>query len=230
MQRLILFDIDGTLLSSDGAAPRAFRRALEAVFGTSGPGRGYSFAGKTDPQIARDLLRAAGIDEATIDAGLPEAWALYVAGLEQEIQRVTTVVYPGVHPLLERIDGAREDAMLGLLTGNLEGGARVKLASAGIRWERFRVGAYGSDHADRAELPEIAVRRAEQVVGRRFAGKEIVVIGDTPYDISCGEQLGVRTIAVATGSYSEEELAACEPDHLFASLADTEAVWRAIFG
>jgi phosphoglycolate phosphatase-like HAD superfamily hydrolase len=119
--------------------------------------------------------------------------------------------------------------VLGLLTGNLVEGARLKLDASGIGFNRFRLGAYGSDHADRPELPAVAVRRAEEHFDHRFEGKSVVIIGDTPYDIACGESLGVRTLAVATGSYSEEQLAACGPDHLFSSLEDVDAVWRAVF-
>jgi phosphoglycolate phosphatase len=229
MLRLVLFDIDGTLLTSGGAAPRAFRAALEEVFGTSGPLTGYSFAGKTDQQIARDLLLAGGLEEHRIDDGLQEVWRRYTAGLEREFRSVTATLLPGVRPLLERLGSADERGVLGLLTGNLREGARMKLESAGLEFGRFRVGAFGSDHADRRRLPAVAVERAERLVGRRFAGKEVVIIGDTPLDIACGEHLGVRTIAVATGTYGAADLAACGPDHLFDSLEDTDAVLEAIF-
>ena len=228
MTRLVLFDIDGTILTSNGAASRAFRSALEEVFGTSGPQQGYSFAGRTDPQIAHDLLAMAGIDEATIQAGLPRALDLYLEGLAAEFKSVTATVYPGVVEVLERLHTV-DDAIIGLLTGNIAGGARLKLEAAAIDFDRFRVGAYGSDHRERSALPAIAVDRAEASFGHRFEGKSVVIIGDTPADISCGEQLGVRSIAVATGTYSAEELEPCGPDHLFDDLTDTEAVWQAIF-
>jgi phosphoglycolate phosphatase len=230
MTRLVLFDIDGTLLSSGGAAARAFRGALEEVFGTSGPNEGYSFGGRTDPQIARDLLRLAGVDDRRIEADLDRVWDIYTASLAREFTRVRATTYPGVHPLLDRLDGGRDLAVLGLLTGNVAEGARLKLESAEIDPGRFRLGAYGSDHADRRELPMIAVERAEQAVGRRFRGKEVVIVGDTPHDISCGEHLGVRTVAVATGSYSREDLAACGPDFSFDDFSDTDAVVQAIIG
>jgi phosphoglycolate phosphatase len=229
MTRLILFDIDGTILSSEGAAPRAFRQALEEAFGTSGPATGYSFAGRTDPQIARDLLSMAGVPAERIERDLASVWLRYTELLEGELQRVHALVYPGVHELLDRLEHARESAVLGLLTGNLLQGARLKLESAGIAFDRFRVGAFGSDHHDRRELPAIAVERAEKQLGPRFLGKSVVIIGDTPHDVSCGEHLGVRTIAVATGSYRRDELAACGPDHLFENLENTAAVWEAIF-
>lgn len=229
MTRLVLLDIDGTILSSNGAAARAFRKALEEEFGTSGPTSGYSFGGRTDPEIARDLLRMAGIDEQRIDEGLDRVWDRYVAYLAKEFEGTRPTVYPGVHELIDRLDSARQDAVLGLLTGNVAEGARLKLAAADIDFDRFVVGAFGSDHPARRELPAIAVERARQRLGRSFSGKEIVIVGDTPFDISCGEHLGVRTVAVATGSYSADELAECGPDFLFADFSETAAVWEAIF-
>src|SRR5687767_1547645 len=115
MRRLILFDIDGTLLTSGGAAGKAFRAALEEVFGTSGPVDGYSFAGKTDPQIGRDLLRLGGVKDDVIDEGIAGLWERYTVGLAREIERAETRVYPGVVELVERLD-AEPDAILGLLT------------------------------------------------------------------------------------------------------------------
>ena len=228
MRRLILFDIDGTILNTDGSAARAFRRALEEVFGTSGPTRGYSFAGRTDPQIAIDLLTMAGIERWRIERDLESVWDRYTGYLTAELASVRARVYPGVRELIGRLT-AETSALIGLLTGNTREGAGLKLRSAEIDTDIFRIGAYGSDHPDRRELPAIAIERAEQVSGHRFAGKSVVIIGDTPSDISCGEHLGVRTIAVATGTFSAAELRACGPDYLFEDLSELGAVWRAIF-
>ncbi|HEX2188206.1 MAG TPA: HAD hydrolase-like protein [Longimicrobiaceae bacterium] len=228
MRRLVLFDIDGTLLSAGGAGKRAFHDAMVAVFGTTGSIEGYSFAGRTDPQIVRELLSAEGVEDRQIDAGLEAMWRAYVRNLEREIEEAEVRTFPGVHALLERVEAAGNGVVLGLLTGNVVDGARLKLERAGIGFRRFRVGAYGSDHADRPELPAVAVARAEALTGHHYRGKEVVIIGDTPFDIACGEHLGVRTVAVATGGHSAEELAACGPDHLFPDLADTERVWEAI--
>lgn len=230
MHRLILFDIDGTLLSADGAGKRAVRDALREVFGTAGPIDAYSMAGRTDPQIARELLSATGLTPGEVEAGMPAFWRVYLGNLEREVARTEVRPLPGVLPLLERIEAAGEPTVLGVLTGNVAEGARLKLEAAGIGFGRFRVGAFGSDHADRPELPAVAVARAEALTGRRYRGKEVVIVGDTPFDISCGAHLGVRTLAVATGVHSGTELAACGPDHLFPHLGDVDRVWEAIFG
>lgn len=228
MERLVLFDIDGTLLSTAGAAARPFRAALHAVFGSSGPENGYSFAGRTDPQIALELLEMDGHATDDVQQKLDSVWSLYLAGLQRELTGADIHVYPGVRELLDRLE-ADTSAVLGLLTGNLREGARLKLEAAGLGFDRFQVGAFGSDHADRPELPAVAVQRARERFGRHFEGKSVVIIGDTPRDVDCGAHLGVRTIAVATGSYSVSDLEACGPDHLFPTLADVEAVRRAIF-
>jgi phosphoglycolate phosphatase-like HAD superfamily hydrolase len=118
--------------------------------------------------------------------------------------------------------------VIGLLTGNIEPGARRKLDASGIGFDRFRVGVFGSDHEHRNALPAIAARRAEALVGVACPGDKMVIVGDTPADIACGEAFGARTVAVATGVYGRDELRACKPDRLFDSLEDTTAVWEAI--
>lgn len=228
MRRLILFDIDGTLLSADGAGKRAIHAALMEVFGTTGPIGSYSFAGRTDPEIVRDLLRAAGISDAEIDSGLKALWFRYVENLHREMHGTRVHALPGVAELLERVEGAGGEVIPGLLTGNIREGARIKVNAARLRFSRFRVGAFGSDHAERPALPAIAVERALHETGVEFSGKEIVIIGDTPKDVACGEHLGVRTIATATGQHPVDELRACGADYVFPDLADVDAVWGAI--
>jgi phosphoglycolate phosphatase len=230
MRRLVLFDIDGTLLSADGAGKRAVHRALMEVFGTVGHLPGYSFAGRTDPEIVRDLLRSADIPDREIEAALPALWFRYVENLHREVHDIRVQALPGVAELLERVEGHGAQVVLGVLTGNILEGARIKVDAARLGFRRFRVGAFGSDHAARRELPAIAVERARVLTGVGYSGKEIVIIGDTPRDVECGEHLGVRTIAVATGHHPLDELEVTGADHVFADLGDTERVWEAIVG
>jgi phosphoglycolate phosphatase len=224
MKRLILFDIDGTLLSTNGAARRAFERALLEVYGTAGPIGSHPFDGKTDPQIARELLMAAGLADPAIDAQLPALYQRYLEGMAREIARPAhrTSVYPGVAPLLDALQ-ARSDVLVGLLTGNIAEGAALKLRSAGLA-HYFRVGAYGSDSERRDALPAVAVQRAREHCGQSFSGKDIVVIGDTPSDISCGQSLGVFAVGVCTGSHSRERLVAEGADVVLDDLSETDRV------
>jgi phosphoglycolate phosphatase-like HAD superfamily hydrolase len=227
--KLVLFDIDGTLLTASGAGKRALEQALRDVYGTSGPIDGYDFRGGTDPQIIRDLLGRAGMGEPAIAAGEAAAYRRYEALLESEIgdgQRVS--VYPGVRALVETL-AARDDVVVGLLTGNIEAGARIKLRPTGL-WPHFRMGAYGSDDADRTRLPQVAAGRAERLVGRVFRGPDTVIIGDTPRDIGCARAFGATAIAVATGWHSVEDLTAHRPDHVFVDLSDQTAALAAMLG
>lgn len=225
---LTLFDIDGTILSSDGAGRRAITTALDELFGGSGP-QHHRFDGKTDPQIVTELLAAAGVSEARESPRVQAVCERYVGYLARELERPTTrtTIMPGVHDLLDRLE-ATPGVVLGLLTGNLAQGAGLKLRSGGIAPERFRVGAYGSDAAHRPELPLIAAQRAVPIFGRLPRGDEVVIIGDTPADIACGTGIGARAVAVATGSFSVADLAACAPHAVFEDLGDTAAVLRAI--
>ena len=228
--KVVLFDIDGTLLWTDGAGRQAVHQALEDVFGTS-PAHGLEFDGKTDPQIVRELMRHAGVADDTIDARLPEALDRYVALLHDELARADhgDKTFPGIAPLLDTLEG-RDDVLLGLLTGNVHRGALAKLAAVGLVHDRFRVGAFGSDHASRSALPAIARTRAEELLGHAVSGGDVVIIGDTPADMSCGHGIGARAIGVATGRYSVQDLRACGPAAVFQDLSDTVAVVHAILG
>jgi phosphoglycolate phosphatase-like HAD superfamily hydrolase len=199
------------------------------VYGTSGPIDGYDFRGGTDPQIIRDLLGRAGMGEPAIAAGEAAAYRRYEALLESEIGDGQGVsVYPGVRALVETL-AARDDVVVGLLTGNIEAGARIKLRSTGL-WPHFRMGAYGSDDADRTRLPQVAAGRAERLVGRVFRGPDTVIIGDTPRDIGCARAFGATAIAVATGWHSVEDLTAHRPDHVFVDLSDQASALAAMLG
>ena len=228
--RVVLFDIDGTILWTDGAGRRAVHRALEDVFGAPVT-TGHEFDGKTDPQIVRELMQLAGVAHHDIDGRLPHALERYVELLHAELGALDQrdKVLPGIRDLLDALE-ARDDVLLGLLTGNVRPGAVAKLTAVGIDANRFRVGAFGSDHADRPELPAIARERAEALLGRQIPGSDVVVIGDTPADMGCGRAIGARAIGVATGRYSADDLRACGAAAVFDDLSDTGAVIRAIMG
>lgn len=218
MRRLILFDVDGTLVSG-GPAKHAFEAAMVETYGTVGEVAGVSFAGKTDPQIARELLSGAGFDRESIDAGLPELWERYVAHLEERLPDVPVRVLPGVLELLDAL-AELEDVGLGLLTGNIARGAELKLGSAGL-WDRFAIGGFGSDHEERDELPSVALDRARLHWSVTLEAGDAVVVGDTPRDVGCGRAGGTRTVAVATGSFVAEELRAAGADHVLEDLSAT---------
>ena len=226
--KLVLFDIDGTILWTDGAGRRAMEGALVAAFGSPGVAT-YRYDGKTDLQIVREQMRHAGHDDALIDELMAAVLDDYLTRLDAELAGpvVQAHRYDGVLELIDAID-RREDRVLGLLTGNLATGARRKLQAVGIDFDRFVVGAFGSDHESRPALPAIAMRRAREALGMELAGERMVIVGDTPSDIECGREVGARAIAVATGRYSVEELAAHRPAAVFADLRDTAAVLRAI--
>lgn len=224
---LVLFDIDGTLLNSHGAGRRAMKRALQAVYGTAGALERYDMAGKTDRRIIQDVLVAAGFTVEEIAARFPQYMDVYARFLTEEVAQKPPSPLPGAIPLVDRL-AHRDDVVLGLLTGNLPAGARIKLRSAGFDPALFQVTAFGSDALDRHELPPIAVQRAHVRVGYQFRGKHIVIVGDTPLDIECGREIGAKSVAVATGPYSEDELARYQPDVLLPNLADVERAESAI--
>jgi phosphoglycolate phosphatase len=230
--RLVLFDIDGTLISAGRVARDAILRSLKESFDWAytpdHEDRGkFDFSGKTDPQIVRELvLEHVGRDR--FERGLPRALETYLAELERQLVPGTVVPKPGIAALLAKL-AADPRVTLGLLTGNLERGARLKLAPPDFN-RYFPFGAYGSDSSDRYQLPPIAVERAFEKTGRRFTGKSVVIVGDSIHDVACGRALGVRAVAVATGITSPERLAAERPDALFESFAETDRAFAAIVG
>jgi phosphoglycolate phosphatase len=221
VRRLILFDIDGTLVSG-GPAKKAFHLALMRVYGTTGPIGSWEFSGKTDPQIARELLRAAGLADDRIEAGFSALWASYLEEMERRLPADPTRILPGVRELVETLD-RDEDTALGLVTGNVVRGARLKLAAVGLD-DHFDVGAFGSDHEVRNELPGIALDRARERWRVRFDPDRVVVVGDTPRDVACGKHHGVRTLAVATGRFDARALRDAGADAVLSDLTRTDRV------
>lgn len=199
------------------------------VYGTAGPIATHRFDGKTDPQIARELLTLARVRPERINRGLPELWSVYLKELDRELA-VTgheTVVMPGVRELIAELERRSEVAALGLVTGNIAHGAALKLRSAALDGH-FRFGAYGSDAERRDALPAVAVERARNATGVHFRGRNIVVIGDTPSDVECGRGLGVRAIGVATGRHGAAELMGAGAEAAFDDLSATDAVLEAV--
>jgi phosphoglycolate phosphatase len=229
-RRLVLFDIDGTLISDGGASRAAFGEALGQVFAYAGDLTRYDFSGRTDPQIAFLVLGDAGVPEAEIEGRIGELWEVYLRALERNAAAAPgrVRVLAGMVPLLEALAG-RDEVMLALLTGNIERGARLKLAPPALNGY-FPFGAFGSDSPRREELPPIAVERASAVDGHRFSGRDVVIIGDSIYDVRCGVPHGATTIAVASGKTSAERLRAESPHHLFDDASDLPAMLAAILG
>jgi len=225
-QKLVLFDIDGTLLLSDGAGRRAIHAALGDHGVDTASGAGIRFDGKTDPQIVMELLEAAGHLAPDDPARIAEVIEKYLTHLERDLAEHghRSRLMPGVPALLDALESDAR-VVLGLLTGNVVPGARLKLRAAGLDPERFVVGAFGSDHARRGELPGIAATRAAPHFGRIPSGSEVVIIGDTPADVRCAEGIGARTVAVATGGYTMAEL---EEAGAHAVFADFSEVGRAV--
>jgi phosphoglycolate phosphatase-like HAD superfamily hydrolase len=225
--KLILFDIDGTLIWPDGGGRAAMYRALSEVYGVSGPTDSLPMAGKTDWQIITELLSATGISHSHIETILPECFEAIARHMAQTTQERQIRVCPGVPALLRRLSGY-PDATLGLLTGNVAATAPIKLRAAGLDPALFCVGAYGNDGRSRSQLPGVAIARAQALTDHTFVGKNVVIVGDTPADVTCGRHLGVTAVGVATGSYVLGSLVAAGADCAFPDLTDTDAVIRAI--
>jgi phosphoglycolate phosphatase len=215
-KRLLLFDIDGTLIHSGGAGVEALKRALKERFAIEDDLHDIEFAGMTDSGIVTTIL-----DKHKIPASAENIAAFldsYVHFLSFELPLRKGNLLPGVLELLEKLK-TRKHVVLGLLTGNVSRGAQLKLGHYGV-WHFFEFGAFADDHHDRNQLGSFACARAKEKHGREFSADEIDVIGDTPRDIACGKALGARTIAVATGSWSREKLAKHAPDVLIDDFSD----------
>ncbi len=223
--KLLLFDIDGTLIRSNGAGREALVATLTEMFGTAGPIDTYQMSGKTDPRIISDLLTAAGIPPHRIQEALPEIFTLMTQKAKAIYPTKKMAPCPGVKELLDALTWENQ-AVMGLLTGNGELTAPLKLLYAGLDPSIFRLGAYGSDHLDRNQLPAIAMKRASDIMDYPFDGANTVIIGDTPADILCARAGQATAVAIASGWHSAATLAKYHPDHLLESLADTAKVLR----
>jgi phosphoglycolate phosphatase len=219
---LILFDIDGTLVLTGRAGWRAMNRACAAEVGHDEAMRGVEFAGRTDWSILRDVMANHGTP---LERPLLERLnRRYVAHLAEEIQLPGTGVkdvMPGIRELIAALE-RRDDVALGLLTGNFVDGARIKLDYFDL-WKHFPVGAFGGDSADRNELVPVAIQRAREAGIADVEPSRVIVIGDTPNDVECARAAGARAVAVATGSYTVDQLRETGPEVVFKDLSDTAA-------
>ena len=229
--KIVLFDIDGTLLTTGAAARDAFAEALSEAAGRPVNPDGYSFSGKTDPQIARDILTLHGVAGAALEAAIPETIRLYVRAISEWKERLRDArLLPGVRDILQAL-ASRDDLRTGLLTGNVEQGARVKVGHFNLAgYFDFAISCFGSDHADRYRLPALALQRARSRLGREVAPEELVLVGDSEHDVLCARAVGARSVAVTTGWTTAGALRALRPDALLPDLADTAAALRAITG
>jgi phosphoglycolate phosphatase-like HAD superfamily hydrolase len=225
-RRLLLFDIDGTLITSGGAGEAALKDAMRSRFDVEEDLDGIILAGATDARIARELLQKHSI--AVSPENVAALLETYLGHLNERIGRHDGKLLPGILPLLNSLS-ERTDAVLALLTGNVSRGAEIKLTHYGV-WDFFEFGAFADDHHDRNELGKFARERALERHGEEFPPSQIYVIGDTPKDIECGRAIGAFTVAIATGHYSSAELRDHAPDFLFEDLSDTERVVALLFG
>ena len=223
--KILLFDIDGTLIDSGGAGKLAMESALLAEFGVTVGDRPIPYAGRTDAAIISDLLQAHELE--VTPKNIQRFLVAYLEHLPVCLTQRQGQALPGVRPLLEALQG-RSDVLLALLTGNVEAGATNKLRHFDLQ-HYFECGGFADNLVERNDVARAARKRAEQHLGREIDETVTLwVIGDTPHDVTCGRSIGARVLAVATGSHSVAQLQSAEPDHVVSDLTDTEqllALW-----
>lgn len=203
MVRLVLFDIDGTLIASGGAGEKSFARVCDAEFGVPNGTAKLNFSGRTDPSIVREFFTLHDIEPSA--ENFRRFFDRYVFFLDHLLGRLDGRVLPGVHEMIRVMKSLPQPPLLGLLTGNIRLGAQIKLGHFKL-WQEFRLGAFGDDHEDRNQLAVIARDRGRKTIGKKLRGEEVLVIGDTPRDIECGRAIDAKVLAVATGSFTREQL------------------------
>lgn len=222
--RACLFDIDGTLIRSGGAGKHAFSHALREVFGVDDVTDDIPFSGRTDRAILRDLFQHHGIEDSA--AAWQNFRSAYLDHLPRSLAEREGAVLPGVFGLLKHLASCPE-LMLGLLTGNIAAGAKIKLDHYGLS-HFFECGGYGDRHYDRNQVASEAFDQARAKCAEPLLADQVIVVGDTPADIRCGRSIGAQVIAVCTGEHSAEELEAESPDLLLADLTDPALALDAI--
>ncbi len=228
MRNLILFDVDGTLLRCGKQVGFLFVEALKETFGDFDRLEGYQFAGKTDSRIVIDMVRATGRDEEEILLELPSMRRLYLDKLERGLRRDRMRLLPGVHGLLQRLS-ARDDVLIGLLTGNWRGGAMIKLGRFDLN-RYFAFGAFGDDAVERRDLAPVALARAAEVSGAPFEPRQTMIVGDTELDVDCARSAGAWSMTVTTGFTDAERLEAAGADWVFPNLESAAGQFEQFVG
>ncbi len=226
--KLLLFDIDGTLVDCGGQPKPLFAEALEEIYGARGDVQGYDFSGKTDPRIVVDLMTAAGVPEPTIHSRLHDLRDAYLDRLGQRLETARVRILPGVVELLTTL-AERDDMVLALLTGNWERGARIKLGSVGLS-RYFAFGSFGDDQTDRRDLPPVALVRAARHCGHTFGPGDTWIVGDSVLDVDCARAHGIPCLAVATGRTPSSALAEAGAHHVLGDFTDVDRVLAALAG
>jgi phosphoglycolate phosphatase len=226
MVRLVLFDIDGTLVRTGGAGVKAFAKVFATEFGARDGFERLKFAGRTDMSLVREFFVFHGI-AATPD-NFHRFFDRYVFWLDHILREGRVEICSGVQEFIDAAKVSPKPPVLGLLTGNIRLGAEIKLRHCHL-WDQFVTGAFADDHEDRDQIARIARERGSVLLGRELRGDEVLVIGDTPFDIRCGRAIGAQVLAVATGGAKLEELQACHPDWAVADLrqVDPQTIMRA---
>jgi phosphoglycolate phosphatase len=220
MVRLILFDIDGTLIRTHGAGVKAFARAFASEFGIPNGTERIQFAGRTDRSLVREMFLNHGL--APSSENCRRFFESYVFWLDRLMARCNGEVCPGVRKFIRGWESRPQPPSLGLLTGNIRLGAEIKLRYFDL-WRVFRLGGFADDHEDRDQIAVAALARARRALGADLCGEHVLVVGDTPHDIRCGRAIGAKVLAVATGGATREQLQEHQPDWLVDDLRGVAA-------
>jgi len=220
MVRLVLFDIDGTLIRSGGAGVKAFARAFATEFGIADGTEKLKFAGRTDVSLVREFFFHHQIEPSP--KNFERFFATYLFWLEKIILECDGGICPGVADFFHALEALPEPPLVGLLTGNIRRGAQIKLEHYKI-WQKFPFGGFADDHEERDHIAAVARDRGSARLQRPLRGEEVLVIGDTPLDVRCARAIGAKILAVGTGTFSVEELSAHQPDWAVPDLREISA-------
>jgi phosphoglycolate phosphatase-like HAD superfamily hydrolase len=220
MVKLVLFDIDGTLVHTGHAGTQAFAKTFATEFNLHHGAEKMKFAGRTDVSLVREFFKIHALPETS--EHFAQFFGRYVFWLDHILARSQTQICPGVWELIHALRALPEPPVLGLLTGNIQLGAEIKLRHFNL-WDQFAFGGFANNHEERDHIAAAAFARGRRVLGEHLQPQEVVVIGDTPFDVRCGKFIGAKTLAVATGGAKLDELKVIKPDWAVADLTHISA-------